>query len=59
MSNVIKSIYNGQCTYLNKTNSISIDYLEVPMCGTTQLRYKKTDYSCSEKDECPFPSKDK
>jgi hypothetical protein len=51
--------FNLKCPYLNRLQQISIDYMEVPMCGTTQQCYKKGDYSCDEMDNCPFPSKDK
>ena len=59
MARTLTYIFQSQCPYLDKLHSISIDYEEILMCGTTKPGYKKGNYYCDEADNCPFPSNDK
>lgn len=59
MNTHINYIFKAQCPYLNRINSISVDYLEVPTLGTAQCGYKKGNYYCDYMNNCPFPAKDK
>ena len=45
--------YTGNCTYLQATNSIDVNYTYVPILGTLSKNYKKGPFDCSHIDECP------
>ena len=59
MQRTLTYTLRAHCPYLNQLHSISIDYIEFEMCGTTGPCYKKGQYFCDKRDNCPFPSKDK
>lgn len=59
MSKTIVFNYTGDCPYTNSPHSIKIDYFEILLAGKLKPGYKKSSYTCSLIDECPYPKTDK
>ena len=48
----MQRIYTGECPVTGGIESIAIDYLYVPVLGTTSSNYKKALFDCSI-ENCP------
>lgn len=50
--------FTGNCPYTGSSQSIRINYLEVPVLGTMNNGTKKDSYHCTLANECPYPEQD-
>ncbi len=59
MTKKLKYRFTGACPYTNSSQSIEINYFEIPMLGASTPGYKKDSYYCPLVDECPYPDQDR
>lgn len=52
-------VFDVECPYTGQLQRISVDYCEIPVCGTLQKSYKKMSFECSLSGECPTDLKDR
>ncbi len=51
----MQQIHTGKCPIINEERSITVNYIFVPILGTTTRNYKKSIFECSN-EECPDPN---
>lgn len=51
----MQQIHTGKCPIVNEECSITVNYIFVPILGTTTRNYKKSIFECSNED-CPDPN---
>lgn len=50
---MVKS-FTGDCPHLNRQHTITVEYVHIPILGSTSDSYHKASVECDYSDDCPL-----